>query len=39
MEQITKINNSSDGEKLGTGNYRKYLDMLMQGLESSLKII
>jgi hypothetical protein len=39
LEQIAKVNDRNGLEKLGTGNYRIYLTLLMQGLESALRII
>jgi hypothetical protein len=36
---MAKINERDSQFKLGTGNYRLYIQMLMQGLDSALKII
>lgn len=39
LSQITLVNDKNASEKLGTGNYMAYLKILMQGLESSMKIV
>ena len=37
LDQIQKIKEKNPVEKLGMNNYQKYLKMLMDGLESSIK--
>lgn len=32
LEQIKSMNDQGSSQKLGTGNYKTYLSMLMQGL-------
>lgn len=39
LEQIAKLKNKETEHKLGTGNYRLYIDMLMQGLDSAVRTI
>ena len=39
LAQMAIINDKNASEKLGTGNYVAYLMILMQGLESSMKIV
>jgi hypothetical protein len=39
LEQMAHMNEHGSSHKLGTGNYRAYLAMLMEGLESAVKIL
>jgi hypothetical protein len=37
IEQINKINDKAGWEKLSAGNFKSYLNILMQGLDSSIR--